>query len=122
MKFGLVGGLATCVHASVGYVSVVSFGIAGMQANGVGFSCAWWVSFFGHHLFTFEGRANSWGAFVRFTVHSVALFLIAALITAALTMRAAFVPESLVPVIGALIVPIVSFLSSKYFVFRSAKP
>lgn len=119
-KFGMVGGLATCVHASVGFSSVVLFDLNAHLANVAGFCFAWWVSFFGHHAFTFEGRANRSAAFIRFVVHSVALFLIASTITTALTSLVADIDDSLLPVLAACIVPVLSFASSKFFVFRSA--
>lgn len=119
-RFALVGGMATLVHAALGYSVVVGFGTNGMLANVIGFGCAWWVSFFGHHMFTFQKRAQPYRAFARFIVHSLGMFLIAFVVSAAAKMTFSFIPDSFVPVIGALVVPVISFLSSKYFVFRYA--
>lgn len=120
IKFGFVGGVATFVHASVGYSSVAMLDLNGQQANVVGFCFAWWISFCGHYSFTFERRANRKDALLRFVVHSIALFLIASTITAALTSVVTSIGDSLVPVLAACFVPVLSFVSSKFFVFRNA--
>lgn len=121
LRFGVVGGLATMVHASVGYLSVTLINLTGQQANLIGFGVAWWVSFFGHHIFTFERRANRRSALARFVLHSLVLFLIASAMTAAVRSVHPGVSDALVPVLAAFFVPVLSFISSKYFVFRSAK-
>lgn len=121
MKFGIVGGLATVIHASVGLSAVVWFGMSGGTANVIGFASAWWVSFLGHQTFTFAGRADYDRALLRFIVHSVTLFLIAFAITTALTTVFTGLSDGFVPVLAACIVPVLSFLSSKFFVFRSSK-
>lgn len=120
VKFGLVGGVATFVHAGVGYSSATLFDLNGQQANVIGFCFAWGISFFGHHTFTFERRANQKAALLRFVVHSLALFFIASTITAALTSIVTSIDDSFVPVLAAFFVPALSFISSKFFVFRSA--
>ena len=119
-RFAMVGGAATLLHAITGFVAVASFGLGGMVANAIGFGCAWWVSFFGHHIFTFQGRARGRQAFVRFVLHSCMMFLIAQLVIAGLATHFVSLPDRFVPLVGAIIVPAISFLSSKFFVFRRA--
>ena len=121
LRFGVVGGLATVVHALVGYLSVVLFDLTGQQANVVGFGIAWWVSFFGHHIFTFERLANRGPALARFVVHSLGLFLIASAMTTLIRSVHPGISDSFVPVLAAFTVPVLSFISSKFFVFRSAR-
>lgn len=119
VRFGLVGGLATVVHASVGYMAVTASGMSGLGANVAGFAVAWWVSFFGHHAFTFEGQANRTLSLMRFIPHSLAIFGIGMAVTAMVSLNVRGIPEAVLPVIGAGIVPIISFLSSKFIVFRA---
>lgn len=121
LRFGAVGGLATLVHASIGYMSVVFLDLSGQQANVLGFGFAWWISFCGHHAFTFERRANCSAALGRFVVHSLVLFLIASTITTAIRGLHPSISDGFVPVLAAFIVPVLSFVSSKFFVFRSAE-
>ncbi len=58
VRFGAVGVFATLVHAISGYITVSNFDLSGVQANVAGFLIAWWVSFFGHHRFTFRAIAD----------------------------------------------------------------
>ena len=119
-RFAMVGGVATLLHAACGFVAVASFGLSGLVANAIGFGCAWWVSFFGHHIFTFQGRAKGHQAFLRFVLHSCMMFVIAQLVIGGLTTHIASLPDRFIPIIGAIVVPAISFLSSKFFVFRRA--
>lgn len=118
-RFGMVGGLATLVHAGVGYSAVTFLSISGLSANVAGFAVSWWVSFFGHHAFTFEGRADRTVSLMRFIPHSLALFGIGMTVTTMASFTIEGIPEAVLPVIGAFIVPVVSFLSSKFIVFRA---
>ncbi len=120
LKFGFVGGLATFVHATVGFLAAVLLDFGGGLANVVGFGFAWWVSFFGHYSITFERCANRGPALARFVVHSVVMFVIASAIATALSSVVMGVDDSLIPVLAACTVPVLSFISSKFFVFRSA--
>ncbi len=118
IRFAIIGGTATFIHALCGYIAVDTFGFNGLPANAIGFGCAWWVSFFGHHLFTFKGRADPYKAFFKFVLHSLAMFLVALSVAAIVSQIFSFITENFVPVIGALIVPLISFVSSKFFVFQ----
>jgi len=120
LRFAIVGGTATFVHACSGFIAVDAFGLNGLFANAIGFGCAWWVSFFGHHLFTFQSRANPRIALLRFIFHSFAMFAIAFFITALAVNFLGFITERFIPVVGATVVPLISYLSSKFFVFRQA--
>lgn len=117
-KFGCIGGLATLIHAGVGYLAVTQMGITGLQGNVAGYLCAWWVSFFGHHAFTFQGKSHRMEALMRFIPHSVGMFIVSLSVTGIISVLSPAVPQSALPLIGAGIVPLLSFLSSKFFVFR----
>lgn len=119
IRFGCIGCVATLVHAGVGYVAVTQLGITGLQGNVVGYLFAWWVSFFGHHSFTFKSKSLRIDALLRFIPHSVGMFLVALSITALVSIMGPKIPEEVLPLIGAGIVPVLSFLSSKLFVFRA---
>ncbi len=53
MRFGLVGGLATCVHILVGGVLILS-GTSASTANIIAFCLAFFVSFSGHYGYSFS--------------------------------------------------------------------
>lgn len=58
MRFGIVGGLATLVHAAI-YLGVISLsGLTAQLANLVGFTGAFSVSLVGHHGYTFREYAG----------------------------------------------------------------
>ena len=118
IRFGLVGISATLVHAGVGVTAVNVFGTTGLEGNVIGFLVAWSVSFFGHHQFTFSAQADRLKAFMRFVPHSLAMFLIALFVTYVVSIGVPGIPEFMLPVMGAFIVPVISFLSSKFFVFK----
>lgn len=118
VRFGLVGAFATVVHATSGYIAVSIFGFGGLQANVIGFLFAWWVSFFGHHRFTFGAQSNQREAFFRFVLHSIVLFGIGMAVTSLISIEVPMLPQSLLPVVGAIIVAVASLISSKFFVFK----
>jgi putative flippase GtrA len=117
-RFGLVGAAATGLHAAVGVLAVRQLGLDGLSANAAGFATAWWVSFFGHQVFTFQAQAARGRALMRFIPHSALMFAIGMSVTALVSLAGPQVSQAMLPVIGAGIVPILSFLSSKFFVFR----
>ena len=117
-RFGLVGVAATAVHAVIGVMAVRQLGFDGLSANAAGFAVAWWVSFFGHHVFTFQAQAARGRALMRFVPQSALMFAIGMSVTALVSLAGPHVSEAMLPIIGACVVPILSFLSSKFFVFR----
>ena len=116
--FGVVGIAATAVHAIVGVFAVYQLKQGGLSANAIGFFAAWWVSFFGHYAFTFNGEADRWQAFLRFLPHSAMMFTIGMAVTGLVSMAGPQISQSVLPVIGACAVPLLSFISTKFFVFR----
>ena len=120
VRFGVVGVIATLVHASSGIAAVLILELNGLQANVLGFLIAWWVSFFGHHRFTFRAEADQQRALGRFVLHSVIMFGIAMGVTYIVSVGVPTLPQSFLPIVGALIVPVISFFSSKFFVFKAS--
>jgi putative flippase GtrA len=119
VRFGLVGVTATMVHATVGVVAVRQLGFDGLSANAAGFAVAWWISFFGHHVITFQAQAEPRRAFRRFIPHSALMFAVGMSVAAFVSLAGPHQSDALLPVIGACAVPILSFLSSKFIVFRA---
>ena len=65
-RFGVVGVVATVVHAVVGLGLHNGLGVAPLIANLFGFCCALCVSFFGQTRLTFPSATANLGAFMRF--------------------------------------------------------
>lgn len=113
-RFALVGLLATAVHLSV--VRLYFFQIAHPSeyiANILGFSIAFLVSYFGHCHFTFAQK----GSFFKFLAVSLFGFLINNLILVTL-LQTAHVKGWVAVTISTLCVPIITFILSKFWVFK----
>lgn len=54
MRFGVVGLLAACVHYMVAISLLNLWSLSIGVSNLIGFLLAFWVSFFGHHYFSFQ--------------------------------------------------------------------
>jgi putative flippase GtrA len=70
-RFGLVGVVATAVHATIGLTLTHQMGVPAFWANLAAFSCALCVSFYGQTRLTFPDRGSDRGAFMRFTAVAV---------------------------------------------------
>ena len=117
ISFATVGLSATLTHASVGFLVAAHFDISGAYANVIGFICAWWISFLGHFHFSFQDHGQGWAAFWRFTLHSILIFGAAHSLTL-LASHLHLHDSRVVPVIGSLMTPMVSFFAYKFFVFK----
>lgn len=115
-RFGAVGLIATLVHflvaIAVGYLAGASSVIL---MNTCGFLAALGVSFLGHYHFTFSSSQLYSRAFARFFL--VALGAYAASSLCIILTSYAHLPDIWRLLLGALIIPIISYLANKKFVF-----
>jgi putative flippase GtrA len=115
-RFGAVGLFATLVHFSVaitvGYVLGTSSVIL---MNTCGFLVALAISFFGHYHFTFVSSQIYSRAFARF--FCVALAAYAASSLCIVLTSYAQLPDILRLFLGALVIPVISYLANKKLVF-----
>lgn len=110
-RFGLVGLVATAVHAAVA-VSLVTFAsLSPHVANVIAFAVAFSVSFVGHSKFTFRKV----GSPLRFLATVLIGFL--ANILALEALLTASVPAHFAVGISTLAAPVVVFILSKLWVF-----
>lgn len=119
-RFGIVGVLATLTHFVILYALVERAGLVPSLANGAAFLCAVCVTWLGQSRWVFAGHGStSVAKLLRFavslTVGLLANVAIMALATEVLDLgyRAGFV-------IACLVVPALSFVINKLWVFRSA--
>lgn len=54
IRFSVVGLLAAALHYGLALAAVNKMGLSVALANLLAFLCAFWVSFFGHHYFSFK--------------------------------------------------------------------
>jgi putative flippase GtrA len=116
-RFGIVGVLATLTYLIMSNVLMLT-GVVPTLASITGYLAGMIVSFLGQSKFTFRiGRARR-HHLVRFCLLSlIGLFLSYLTVAAA---SAASVPPVLGTIATAVLVPIVSFVAMKLWVFREA--
>jgi len=123
-KFGVVGLLASAVHAGVYMGTVKPLLLTPLPANFAGFGCAFLVSFLGHRHWTFAAQAAGAAtsrSLPRFLVTSLLGLASNTFITWLLVERLHLPSES--ALIGILfITPMLTFVCSKYWVFAAPIP
>lgn len=123
LRFGIVGGCATAVHAGVYAAMIAAQLLAPLTANGAAFVCAFAISWLGHRHWTFGGHQQV------AALSSVLRFLIVALsgLGSNLAFTALFVygfdwPPQTGLVAIVCITPVLVFLGSKYWAFTVTAP
>ena len=116
LRFGIVGVLATLTHICVVVGLSFTTSLHPVTMNSLAFCLAFLVSAYGHMRFTFHFKGDRFPALVK--------FFIVALISLAISNFAlyGFVKSSLVKVsiaqaIAIFIVPVFSFVASKFWAF-----
>lgn len=117
LKFGLVGGMATLVHITVG-ILWIRFGLNPLVANFLAYLTALVVSFWGHHSFTFNNHNQPLAKTApRFLSTSVLGFLMNELILASVVGLNLMSPSSALT-LATLLVAAFTYLLSKRWVFN----
>lgn len=118
LRFAITGGLATLTHIGVALGLNEHSGVSPLWANFMAFFVAWFVSYFGNYFWTFEKSSTHHWSLPRFGVTALAGFFASQFIVwLAVAVAGLSFREALVPVV--LIVPAISFLMSRYWVFLS---
>jgi putative flippase GtrA len=114
-RFGLVGLIATSAHMGVALLSNLGFGVAAQPSNFVAFCAAFLVSFIGHHNFSFRSRKNHIQTLPRFGVAAASGYLSSAVALG--IFQAMGMPSGVSLLLSAGVVPAVSFLLNRSWVF-----
>lgn len=118
-KFGIVGLLASAVHAGVYMATVKPLLLTPLPANFAGFGCAFILSFLGHRHWTFAAQtagAPAAGSLAKFLATALLGLGSNTLLTWLLTEYFALPAES--ALVGILFVtPVLTFVCSKYWAF-----
>lgn len=121
LRFGTIGVAATLTHICIALVLNEAFGVLPVWSNFIAFLTAWPVSYFGNFFWTFQTSMRHQRSLPRFAITAVAGLLLSQLIVWFATdilgysLRWALVP-------AVIIVPALSFLMSRYWVFPAQKP
>lgn len=120
LRFGVIGIAATLVHYSTALVLNEGMEISPFWSNFSAFLTAWPVSYFGNFFWTFETGTKHHKSMPRFGITAVSgLFLSQLIVWIGTGVMAYSLRWALVPAL--IIVPGMSFIVSRYWVFPENK-
>lgn len=121
-RFGIVGFAATGVHLAVLTLGVERLGLPPATANGLAFLCALGVTYAGQSLWVFRGRGrHGAGQVLRFAV-SLGIGMLANVGIMALCVNGLKLDYRVGFVLGLVLVPALSFVINRYWVFARVGP
>ncbi|MFN6925681.1 MAG: GtrA family protein [Tabrizicola sp.] len=115
IRFGVVGGAATLTHVLVAMAAEEVLSVPDQAANLSGFLVAVLVSYGGHARLTFGAPLRSGRQFLRFLVQALAGLGASSLTVWAVTSAGFGFPIAMAAV--AVVVPTVSYLAMRFWVF-----
>jgi len=115
-----VGLAATTVHLLVALLLVAYYDIYPILANFIAFLCAFMVSFLGHFHWTFNSTIEQHVALIKFFTVTSSAFGINNLLLVVLLSQTSL-PKELAVVIAAMVIPLVTFISSRLWVFNERR-
>lgn len=113
-RYVVVGVAATATHVLVASVALLVFGQTLLLSNIMAFFIAWFVSYFGNALWSFDSQAKL-GSMARFVVVSGINLAIIYVVSEKIT--ASSLPEYTGILILSVLLPLVGFLLHKLWVF-----
>ncbi len=121
LRFGMIGVAATLTHLVSALVLNEVLGVSVIWSNFTAFLIAWPISYMGNFFWTFETSATHLKSMPRFVITSLTGLSVSQLIVWFVAgvmgqgLRIALVP-------ALIIVPALSFLMSRYWVFLDDNP
>lgn len=117
-RFGIIGVLAALTHYAIVILLFEYWHVNLALANLLAFTIAFWVSFFGHHHFTFQvGQISYKKTLPKFVIVAVLGFVFNE--TCLLTFHSLFqVSVSILVVIAIFLTAIFTFLLNRFFAFQ----
>jgi putative flippase GtrA len=116
-KFSIVGIAATTLHLLIALSLVTYYGIYPLLANFSAFLCAFMVSFLGNFHWTFHVAIDQRIALAKFFAVTLVAFVVNNLLLMVL-LRVISLPKQWAVVVAAMVVPLVTFMSSRLWVFN----
>lgn len=121
VRFGVVGMSATALHVTVATVIIYYQMLPPLAANTVAFLTAFFISFGGNYVWTFQMPGNPLRAIQRFILISATGFIVNSVALSTMLNNAPLSPITLV-IVAAMVVPVISFIASRYWGFESDQP
>jgi putative flippase GtrA len=90
-----------------------------LSANALAFLSAFGLSFAGNYYWTFGRPGSASAAIKRFFLVSSCAFALNTLVLAAL-IAIDLLPQSIAAILAALVIPALTFLASRFWVFRDS--
>ncbi|TVO64309.1 GtrA family protein [Spiribacter aquaticus] len=118
LRFGLVGMLATLIHAGVVTLLIEITPLDPRVANAIAFGIAFIVSFNGHFHWTFPKEAPTRQAMRRFFVIALLGFGMNTLLLSVL-LKEAVMSETIAALVSILAIPATTLLAARLWGFRA---
>lgn len=119
VRFGVVGAIATSTHIAVLWFLFKTSQLVPFWANSIAFCIAFSVSFWGNYTWTFRSSDNILLSMLRFFAVSLCGF-IANTILLMLLLAIEFLPPLWCVLISSSMVPVVSYVANRFWVFKNA--
>jgi len=117
MRFSVVGIFATIIHISIAVLLITQNIQQPIIANLIAFMIAFIFSFSGQYYWTFGSQISRQKALFRFFLVSIIGF-IANNLTLLGFLTIDIIPEAHATMISALVIPIISYLLSRFWAFQ----
>jgi len=118
LKFSIVGIAATILHLLIALSLVAYYDVYPLVANFIAFLCAFMVSFLGNFHWTFHVAIDQRIALAKFFAVTLVAFVVNNVLLMVL-LNATSLPKQWAVVVAAMVVPLVTFISSRLWVFNS---
>ncbi|MGH8505805.1 MAG: GtrA family protein [Stenotrophobium sp.] len=121
LRFGIVGLVATTIHATVYSILCARYSMDALLATACAFSCAFGISFFGHRYWTFAHNGSGFSAsLLRFLCTSLLGLCSNAYIAWQLVDRM-HLPASTALIGVVFLTPLLVFVLARFWVFALPK-
>lgn len=116
LRFAIVGGVATLVHLALVW-TLINMGVHALLSNLLAFLTAFWVSLCGHYYWSFRSNGGFSAALLAFGLIACCGFLMNTVVLAAL-LRTGWLSAKVSATISTLVVPVITYLASRFWGFK----
>lgn len=118
VRFGLVGVSATVAHLGTWTLLVELWALNSVLASTLGVCVSFWISYFGHQMFSFGVERDHRAYLVRFLIGSAIAFALNISIVSANTYLLHW-PYQVAQATLAVVIPATSYVLGRFWIFRS---
>jgi len=116
-KFAIVGLCATAIHIFMVWLLMSVFTLQPLLANTLAFLTAFVFSYLGHHHWSFNSGSRSGNSLKKFFVVAGSAFLLNNFLLVYM-LEAAYFSQQVSVMISVFIIPIYSFIGSRFWAFK----